>query len=322
MSSERNGLSCQEAGLLGYYASRETQNKLKLKRINKYYENPKRCKNCGKVITYDKRGASFCNSSCAATYNNKLRGPRSEETKDKIRKTMESKRDPIKKIKYCKHCGAIKGQCKDSWVCSKFQLFKSLQKFGFNINTIGTENVINEFYRIKAELEAFYLLNSTNEIALKNVYNYTSGAANFAKILKSLNIETRNSANAISEAWASGRMPIPTEAITKYHSCWHTTWDDKEVYLRSSYELEYAQELDSKQIKYDVESLRIKYFDTKENIFRCAIPDFYLPDTNTIVEIKSTWTYDEQNMKDKFRAYKDLGYNTKLILDKKELIID
>lgn len=54
---------------------------------------------------------------------------------------------------------------------------------------------------------------------------------------------------------------------------------------------------------------------------RIAIPDFYLVDNNEIVEIKSNWTYDEQNMKDKIKVYKDNGYNVKLILEHKEYIL-
>ena len=68
----------------------------------------------------------------------------------------------------------------------------------------------------------------------------------------------------------------------------------------------------------------IKYFNTNLNEYHCAIPDFYLPETNTIVEIKSNWTLDIQEMKDKVKAYKDLGYNFKLILehkDKTELVL-
>ena len=104
-----------------------------------------------------------------------------------------------------------------------------------------------------------------------------------------------------------------------YNKQWHTTWNNKEVYLRSSYELDYAKELDNKQIDYDVEFKRIKYWDSQRNEYRCAIPDFYIPSTNTIVEIKSTWTLDKQNMKDKMKAYQDLGYNFKLICDHNEI---
>ena len=49
---------------------------------------------------------------------------------------------------------------------------------------------------------------------------------------------------------------------------------------------------------------------------RVAVPDFYLPETNEIIEIKSSWTFDKQNMKDKFIAYKNLGYIPKVILNR------
>ena len=75
--------------------------------------------------------------------------------------------------------------------------------------------------------------------------------------------------------------------------------------------------MDDQKIKYEVEKLRIVYWDSQLKKQRIAIPDFYLPDKNEIIEIKSTWTYDEQNMKDKFKAYKEHGYNYKLILNHK-----
>ena len=91
--------------------------------------------------------------------------------------------------------------------------------------------------------------------------------------------------------------------------------------MHSSYELDYAKELDEHQIDYEVEYLRIKYWDSQKQEYRCAIPDFYLIGDNTIVEIKSSWTLDKQNMKDKMKAYKELGYNFKLICDHQEIEI-
>lgn len=38
-----------------------------------YENNPKRCKNCGKLLNYDKRYNKFCNHNCAAEFNNKTR---------------------------------------------------------------------------------------------------------------------------------------------------------------------------------------------------------------------------------------------------------
>ena len=42
-------------------------------------------------------------------------------------------------------------------------------------------------------------------------------------------------------------------------------------------------------------------------------PDFYIPKYNQIIEIKGYWTYNRQNMLDKFLSYKNNGYNYKLI---------
>lgn len=76
--------------------------------------------------------------------------------------------------------------------------------------------------------------------------------------------------------------------------------------------------MDIHKISYTYENLKIKFFDTQKNRYRLAIPDFYLPNTNTIVEIKSSWTLNVQEMKDKVKEYKKLGYAFKLILDHKE----
>ena len=38
-----------------------------------YKDNPNLCKNCGKPLPWEKRRNNFCNHSCSAEYNNKLR---------------------------------------------------------------------------------------------------------------------------------------------------------------------------------------------------------------------------------------------------------
>jgi len=71
----------------------------------------KNCKFCGKQIENHK---TFCNSSCAASFNNKERGNHSEETKIKISNSLLGRKTgrhtnnrPLKiyDIKYCKFCG-------------------------------------------------------------------------------------------------------------------------------------------------------------------------------------------------------------------------
>lgn len=70
-----------------------------------------------------------------------------------------------------------------------------------------------------------------------------------------------------------------------------------------------------------MESKRIEYFDSQKDRTRVAIPNFYLPETNELVEIKGAWTYNEQNMKDKFKAYRESGYKPILILEGKQIEI-
>lgn len=65
-----------EAGKLGYKKSQITQQKQKQQRIDDYNKNPNLCLYCGKPIVYDKRHNKFCNSSCAATYNNLHKKPK------------------------------------------------------------------------------------------------------------------------------------------------------------------------------------------------------------------------------------------------------
>ena len=80
------------------------------------------------------------------------------------------------------------------------------------------------------------------------------------------------------------------------------------------------KELDKAKISYQGEGyLRFEYYDTQMNKKRTAYPDFYLPESNTIVEIKSKFTLNPQNMVDKVKAYKEAGYNFKLILNHKEV---
>lgn len=56
--------------------------------------------------------------------------------------------------------------------------------------------------------------------------------------------------------------------------------------------------------------MRIKYYDTVRNEERIAIPYFHLINENQITEIKSAFTFVKQNMIDKIKAYKELGYKT------------
>jgi len=62
---------------------------VKEKNSKEYYKNPHYCKQCGKLIDYEHRKNIFCCSSCAASYNNMRRSPRSEESRKKISESLK-----------------------------------------------------------------------------------------------------------------------------------------------------------------------------------------------------------------------------------------
>jgi hypothetical protein len=59
-------------------------------KIQLYYENPKKCKTCDKIIKCEKKENDFCDNSCSASFNNKGRKHK-EESKNKLRKTALEK---------------------------------------------------------------------------------------------------------------------------------------------------------------------------------------------------------------------------------------
>lgn len=269
----------------------------------------------------------FCNRICAAKFNNRNRidkCPNKLKTKSllcscgaifaaNIRSEPKRTKCPECKRRKCHCCGEEK--CPRPEICKRKQLLLGTLKdyFGFNIDTIGSLQVIKEFDRIKCKIHDYYSTNSLKQIC--DLIDYHSGPSNLWNILRIFNIEYRSISEANRKLILDGYSP----AIRKnypYKFGWHTTWEGKNIFYRSSYELEYAKQLDEQKIKYELETLRIEYWDSCKCKHRIAIPDFYLPETNEIVEIKSSWTLNEQNMKDRFKKFKDLGYTYKMILNK------
>jgi len=293
-----------------------------------------KCKWCDNEVDTTKlskyASGNYCSKICARKYaqsknnNNELKqGNCSVCGKEMwVKKQADTKKIKCDECKWiekntCKYCSQL--PCKRSDVCKKHQIFPALIKyFGFNENKIGTIDVYEEFDRVKNMLIEDYWDKELSMPDMVEKYNHYH-VRNFVKILKSLDIDTRNLEQAGLNTYKN--------KIVENYSCnnnynykqgWHKTWNNKDVFYRSSYELEYAEQLDEQQIDYDMENLRIVYWDSQLLRQRIAIPDFYLPKSNTIVEIKSNYTYDEQNWKDRIKAYKEHGYEYKLILEKEE----
>lgn len=298
------------------------------------------CENCGKKHDGTYGSGRFCSKKCARSFSTK--NINHKELKEAkciecgkiiyVSKNVSNKKckceDCKKRYKYCPICGRIKnknGICENNF-CKEHnpQHFKNLIKyFGFDKSKYRTIEVEDEFNRIRNKLYDLYWNQNLSSTQLAKLFNYKSCPTNITqKFFKQyLNIPIKSCKYSTKENYFENRLTISKNKNNFYKHGWHTTWNNKEVYYRSQNELDYAIELDNQQIDYEIESLHIKYFDTQINEYRCAIPDFYIPSKNEIVEIKSLYTLDIQNMKDKFKSYKELGYNCKCICDYKELII-
>lgn len=290
------------------------------------------CKFCGKETNNN-----FCSKTCLAKYAISFKKNFNlKEIYDKMplikRKCLICGKDVLVKPnvskvkcfecrhKPCKICGNRNGHI-DETICRHRLIFKTLiSKFGFDQSTLGSIKAYEEYNRIRNELFCKYWTDKRSLLDLMKDYGY-SNVQNFSKIFNTLEIPRRNLSDAQIVAFETNRRNISTISFNMYKCGYHISWDKKKCFLRSSYEFDYAKELDEQHIRYETERFGIKYYDRSENRYRIAIPDFYLPDSNTLVEIKSTYFYDEKNMKDKFTEYRKLGYNAKLILEHKEVVL-
>lgn len=216
--------------------------------------------------------------------------------------------------KKCKFCGEnnISVICEKCKPYSKnVHLFKKL-----NLDVNKNLKIINE--KAVDILSEMYYNKKFSRLQISEIIGIDKKSV-YVFFIKN-NFKLRNISDCISNAIYQGRLK-PAELKNQYKTGWHKTWNNNDVYYRSSYELDYCNILDKQKIEYTMEKIRIKYWDSILKKERIAIPDFYLLNTNEIVEIKSNWTYDEQNMKDKILAYENNGYKVRLILEHEEYII-
>lgn len=271
------------------------------------------CLECGAEL---KKGQTkFCSNKCSVTHSNKGR-KQTNETKIKISDGLKRYHNKHLKIKRCPCCG--NEQCNSDVCKHTYKFFENLIYFGFNLDCYGTNEVFNEYNKIKNLLEEEYYINGLNSREIKEKYNYPKTFENITHILKHIGIRTRNTSECQINLILRNKI-IPQDSFNNnFKHGWHITWDGRKIYYRSSFELKYAEVLDKQKTLYEVENLRILYYDTTLKRDRVAIPDFYLPETNEIVEIKSRVTFIKQNMIDKFSKYIELGYKPKLNYEGKE----
>lgn len=216
----------------------------------------------------------------------------------------------------CKYCGKPSGLHRLCDECKRFHkpgLYKKL-----NLTTGSLRD------RYEKAFEILYNEYFTNRLSVLAIYDkYKICCVTLQDIFMDHGLRLRTVGEGLQVGMVEGRVHKPTTGFAdpKFRHGWHITWTGSKVYYRSSYELEYAQSLDRLRVPYEMETKRIEYFDSQEERKRVAVPDFYLPETNELVEIKGNWTYNEQNIRDKFKAYRESGYKPILILEGKQIEI-
>ncbi len=327
----------------------------KKKLRNKYEKGPKLCKHCGNPIPWESRKNKYCSRSCAASENNKgvvrnkigyianlykgnpaIGNPKypgeltvKRKSQQRHNKIIEDSYKDLNIPEVGLGCCFICGQegCTNKF-CEEHnftQLVGLARRYKLNAELIGTKEIFDEFNRVKEMIYDLYWNQGMSGQDLANYFGvpYTTI---ICKDFDALGIPKRTFEESSRNALIQGKYSLPEseqESGLSKNICqeWHTTWTGENVFLRSSYETDYANYLDENQISYSVEELRIEYYDSQQDKTRVAIPDFYLTSTNEIVEIKSDYTLDIQEMLDKFKAYKDSGYIPKLVLEGKEVDI-
>lgn len=227
-----------------------------------------------------------------------------------------------KPVKPCSICGQL--TCAQPKICNYGLLKKSnnpnIAKFGIDQTAIGTERIYEEIEKFGERIYQQYVVEQMSTPQMTEYYGLNSKRT-VELVLEFFGIKQRSRSESQHTAFLTGRRKN-RESITSnlFKTGNHVSWDGKDSFYRSSYELSYMEILDQQQIKYQYENKQIEYFDSQKNKLRIAIPDFYLPDINTIVEVKSVFTYNYQNMIDKVTKYKELGYNFMLVLEGKRYL--
>jgi len=91
----------------------------------------------------------------------------------------------------------------------------------------------------------------------------------------------------------------------------------KEIMFRSQWEKQTAKFLDKYGFYWQYEAIRIPYFNSERGREANTVPDFYLPSSNTVIEVKGRWLASQQT-KDKIEGIKAQGIFT-IVIGEKEI---
>lgn len=267
------------------------------------------CPKCNKSFIHNFN--KFCSRQCANS-----RGPRSEEHKKIVSRKLSYRK--ICRVKISPITGRFLSRDNPNisfWdkPC-KHRFIRKLANW-FNITLGKFPDSEIELDAFKRNIEVMYYDDKLSSSQIKSLLKIPLPDGHMPAFLKQLGITRRSFSESIHEYILNQHSNYKISSSKKYKAGWHTDWEGKTHYYRSSYELKMYKILDAKNKRYATETLKIKYYDEQKKKYRVAIPDIII--NNLIIEIKSLYTFDAVNMNNKFSAYKKLGYRPMLILEGK-----
>ena len=211
-----------------------------------------KCSKCGKEMKVDRHvdlnGTIYCDE-CSHKYK-------------QIRKNIKNKY----KFNCCKICGRPlndKLKCDNEFCQTNHYktILILIDRFGFDKNKLGTIDVEDEFNRVRNLIYDMYWIKHMSSTEICKLCGYKSVHTLVNSLFKKLGILPKSLSQTSRENLEMGRRNIQNKPVN-FKRYYHITWENNEVVFRSSYELDYANELDMKKIKYCYEKLSIKYFDS------------------------------------------------------------
>jgi hypothetical protein len=263
-------------------------------------------KKCNKEHDGSFGSGKYCSRSCA---NSRIH---SKITKNKIQKSINIYFNSCeKKKKTCNSCGKnLDRNGKYCSICHKYvfnrKLFDKLNIKQLNLQQANLEAV--------DKLKELYFEKKMSSLEIYEKFKIKENTLFF--FFKKNNIRLRNFSKSITNAIKTGRAkPINNFHSISYKQGWHKTWFGQDVYLRSSYEKKIANHLDNLKIYYEVETKRIPYIYKNEEHF--YIPDFWIPDWNSLIEPKNNYLYerDKDKIKIIIKEVEKKGYIMFLLID-------
>lgn len=201
-----------------------------------------------------------------------------------------------------------------------------LERLGFNYKD---ENYEASYYKLRESLYKEYILLEKSADQIEKENNLGQGSLS-PKIFYYLGIVKRGNSQAL-KASLKGKSKVPIEsrvlghkdpfksypsikAFNNFKEGYHTTWENKIYYLRSSYEFKFVEFLDKNKISYECNN-KIIYWDSVKKENRAGFPDFYLPDYKLFIEIKGDRFYIPQNLKDRSLSIEKMDFEFYCILN-------